>query len=130
MATPHQNKKTNSFKGLCVLPLLFLAASLSATAQQRTDASLVSQAPEKTTGVTPVLWQDPTDISSRDLSFGAGGQQHAPQGTVFQFVKEDLSGTNPKLIVTDEAGSKWKIKLGAEDLKSARNVGITPLLPS
>ena len=114
MATPYQNKKTSIFKGLHVVTLLFLAAALSASAQQRPESSLVSQAPEKTTSGTPVLWQDPTDISSRDLRCGAGGENHVPQGTVFKFVKEDLSGSNPKLIVTDEAGSKWKIKLGAE----------------
>jgi len=114
MATPYQNKKTSIFKGLQVVTLLFLAAALSASAQQRPESSLVSQAPEKTTSGTPVLWQDPTDISSRDLRCGAGGENHVPQGTVFKFVKEDLSGSNPKLIVTDEAGSKWKIKLGAE----------------
>jgi len=114
MATPYQNRKDTIFSNLRVVAWLFLAAALSASAQQRPDSSLVSPAPEKTTSAAPVLWQDPTDISSRDLRFGSGGEHHAPQGTIFQFVKEDLSGTNPKLIVTDEAGSKWKIKLGAE----------------
>jgi hypothetical protein len=33
---------------------------------------------------------------------------------VFKFVKEDLSGSNPKFVVTDQAGGKWKMKLGAE----------------
>ncbi len=35
-------------------------------------------------------------------------------GPVFKFVKEDLCGTNPKFIVADQSGVKWKIKLGAE----------------
>jgi hypothetical protein len=94
--------------------LLLLLAAVTAAAQGRPDSNQVSQSPEKTTSAAPVLWQDPADISSRDLRFGQGGESHAPQGTVFKFVKEDLSGTNPKLIVSDEAGQTWKMKLGAE----------------
>ena len=114
MATPYQTEKCSISKSLHVIPVLLMAAALSVPAQERPESDLISQAPEKTTSTSPVLWQDPLDISSRDLRFGAGGENHAPQGTVFKFVKEDLSGTNPKLILTDEAGSKWKIKLGAE----------------
>lgn len=114
MATPNQTEKCSIFKSLRLVPLLLSLAALNAPAQERPDSNLVSQSPEKNANASPVLWQDPTDISSRDLRFGAGGENHAPPGTVFKFVKEDLSGTNPKIIATDEAGSKWKIKLGAE----------------
>jgi hypothetical protein len=114
MATPHQNPKSSISKNLRAIPLLLLLAALSSPAQDRPDSNAVSQSPEKATSAAPVLWQDPADISTRDLRFGQGGEGHAPQGTVFKFVKEDLSGTNPKLIATDEAGHKWKIKLGAE----------------
>lgn len=114
MATGYQNEKYSIFKSLRIAPLLLMAFALSAPAQERPDLNLISQAPEKTTSEAPVLWQDPTDISVRDLRFGAGSEKRAPSGAVFQFVKEDLSGTNPKIIATDESGSKWKIKLGAE----------------
>jgi hypothetical protein len=30
------------------------------------------------------------------------------------FVKEDLDGTSPKIVVRDQGGVKWKVKLGAE----------------
>ena len=30
------------------------------------------------------------------------------------FVDEDLKGSNPKFVVRDAAGVKWKIKLGTE----------------
>ena len=36
-----------------------------------------------------------------------------PCGT-FTFVKEDLKGTSPKLVVKDQDGVKWKVKLGIE----------------
>jgi hypothetical protein len=70
---------------------------------------------EKTAVQMPaLLWKDPTNISVRNLRYGQGGERHSPHSTVFSFVKEDLSGTNPKFIVTDQSGVKWKIKLGAE----------------
>jgi hypothetical protein len=60
-----------------------------------------------------VLWEDPVDISTRNMIYGPGGQQHQPKDP-FKFVKEDLNGTNPKFVVTDADGVKWKIKLGEE----------------
>ena len=114
MATPNRIHKCSLSKSLRVFPLLLLLVALNAPAQERPDSTLNSQSPEKLTSAAPVLWQDPIDISSRDLRFGQGGESHAPRGTTFKFVKEDLSGTNPKIIATDEAGAKWKIKLGAE----------------
>jgi hypothetical protein len=63
---------------------------------------------------TAVLWREPTDIASRDLVDGPGGRAHTPYGTTFRFIKEDLDGSNPKFIVEDDAGTKWKVKLGWE----------------
>lgn len=60
-----------------------------------------------------ILWSDPADLKSRDLLNGPGGLADAPRGT-FTFVKEDLDGTNPKIVVRDEHGVKWKVKLGIE----------------
>lgn len=60
-----------------------------------------------------VLWNDPGDVSARDLFYGSGGKEHVPQGP-FTFVKEDLNGTNPKFVVRDAGGHKWKVKLGNE----------------
>lgn len=60
-----------------------------------------------------MLWRDPVDISARDLYYGPGGKEHEPRGT-FTFVKEDLNGTNPKIVVRDQDGVKWKVKLGDE----------------
>ncbi len=61
-----------------------------------------------------VLWQDPGDIASRDLYYGIGGPRDAPAQGKFTFIKEDLSGSNPKFAVRDAAGVKWKVKLGNE----------------
>jgi hypothetical protein len=68
----------------------------------------------ETTGDGPaVLWRDPGDIASRDLFYGPGGQADEPHGR-FTFIEEDLDGSNPKFVVRDEGGVKWKVKLGSE----------------
>lgn len=87
---------------LVVLPL----AGLSAGSDKREPEG-------KTPSGHPVLWQDPGDIASRGLTYGSGGKGAQPQPP-FDFVEEDLKGSNPKLVVTDAAGVKWKVKLGNE----------------
>jgi hypothetical protein len=59
------------------------------------------------------LWREPTDIASRDLYWGPGGEEHRPRPP-FRFDKEDLEGSSPKFTVTDQDGVKWKVKLGQE----------------
>jgi hypothetical protein len=63
---------------------------------------------------TPVLWADPQDISSRSLFYGPGGMDDQPPQGRYTFVEEDLGGTNPKIVVKDQNGVKWTVKLGAE----------------
>src|ERR1700693_5294419 len=74
-----------------------------------------SEAPaaEITANSHPLLWRNPTDITSRNLFYGPGGKDHQPQGR-FTFTKEDLDGTSPKFFVRDQDGVKWKVKLGSE----------------
>ena len=59
------------------------------------------------------LWRNPIDLTSRNLFYGPGGKEHEPHGA-FTFIKEDLDGTNPKFVVRDGDGVKWKVKLGDE----------------
>ena len=60
-----------------------------------------------------ILWRNPADITTRDLFYGPGGKEHEPHGP-FTFLEEDLDGTNPKIVVRDRDGVKWKVKLGPE----------------
>ena len=60
-----------------------------------------------------ILWKDPSDIASRNLFWGPGGEAHAPHGP-FTFLKEDGAGSNPKFEISDRDGVKWKAKLGRE----------------
>ncbi|HWT02534.1 MAG TPA: hypothetical protein VN256_19940 [Pyrinomonadaceae bacterium] len=61
----------------------------------------------------PILWQDPGDIPKRDLRYGAGSPELAPQAP-FTFVKEDKSGESPKFEVKDARGVEWRVKIGPE----------------
>jgi hypothetical protein len=64
--------------------------------------------------VVAELWQDPGDLSARDLFYGAGGEEYAPKGTSFSFVAEDTTGYSPGFDVTDSRGVAWSVKTGAE----------------
>lgn len=97
---------------LAILFVLFVFqvpfAATAATVKEK------HQAREGITGTGPaVMWKAPSDIATRNLFYGSGGMQHVPHGT-FTFVKEDLDGTNPKFVVRDQDGQKWKVKLGIE----------------
>ncbi|MBI3649477.1 MAG: hypothetical protein HY231_00325 [Acidobacteria bacterium] len=62
-----------------------------------------------------VMWSEPTDIESRDLFYGAGGQEGAPNPSeTFKFVRRITSGTSEKMEVTDSKNRSWTVKLGAE----------------
>jgi len=91
-----------------VIPSLILAVSLCSSlfANQSQDKKVAPDA-------TPILWSDPGDIASKDLSFGPGSAQLAPVAP-FKFIKEDKDGESPKLIVTDANKVKWSVKLGTE----------------
>jgi hypothetical protein len=60
-----------------------------------------------------VLWHDPGAVERLDLRYAAGGRALAPRAP-FQFLKEDDSGTNPKVKVRDAAGREWVVKFGTE----------------
>lgn len=62
---------------------------------------------------TPAIWEDRGDISQLNLFHGIGSQEGMPKPP-FQFDKEDLTGTNPKIKVIDANGVKWNIKFDEE----------------
>ena len=95
---------------------LFLAGALLifAAAGRAAEKSKTARNPAKITEhQRPVLWRAPADFRSRYLFYGPGGRNDTPH-SVYTFVKEDLDGTNPKFVVRDENGVKWKVKLGKE----------------
>lgn len=62
-----------------------------------------------------VLWQPPVDIECRDLFYGAGGRERAPDPSMpFTYVRRKKSGTQKKIVVEDNNGDKWTVKFGPE----------------
>ncbi len=64
-------------------------------------------------GAQPVLWRDPGNVGAWDFG-GDVGTHVPPPKPPYTFVREDLSGTQPKIFVQDAAGVTWNVKLGYE----------------
>src|SRR5262249_9570222 len=92
--------------------LCFLAISMAVA----TEFAYEGEHKERKDGLPPgqrVLWVDRGDPSLLDFRYGAGGSERQPQPP-FRFVEEDLSGTSPKVNVTDTRGVTWNVKWGSE----------------
>ncbi|HZG50543.1 MAG TPA: hypothetical protein VEZ40_00285 [Pyrinomonadaceae bacterium] len=63
---------------------------------------------------TPVLWQEPEDIASRNLLWGPGGARMRPNVRRLTFIKEEKGGFSKKYRVRDAAGRVWVAKVGKE----------------
>ena len=61
-----------------------------------------------------VLWRAPGKITVSDWIWGPGGEAMAPKPP-YEFVGEDLHGTNPKIRVRDAKGNRWTVKFGGEN---------------
>lgn len=63
---------------------------------------------------TPVMWNAPEDISSRDLYLGPGGAAMKPALRRVRFIKEEEGGYSKKFRIRDAAGRIWVAKIGNE----------------
>jgi hypothetical protein len=63
---------------------------------------------------TPILWQRPDNISSRDLFLGPGGEAMRPDLRKITFIKEEKGGYSKKYRVRDGSGHEWVAKIGKE----------------
>jgi hypothetical protein len=63
---------------------------------------------------TPVLWQQPDDITSRDLFLGPGGKAMRPDLRRITFIKEEKGGYSKKYRIRDGSGREWVAKIGKE----------------
>jgi len=61
-----------------------------------------------------VLWQEPTDITSRDLFLGSGGESMKPDLSHVVFLKDETKSYSTKYRVRDGAGNEWVVKIGPE----------------
>jgi len=60
-----------------------------------------------------LLWQDPGNPSGLDFAGPLGAPTGLPKPP-FTFLREDPSGTQPKLFAKDAAGATWNVKFGYE----------------
>jgi len=84
---------------------LILSVSFTAIAQEKQKKPMDGK---------PVLWQDPGDLSSRDLINGPGGEEMKPDLSHVTFIEEQTGGYSKKYRVQDGAGRTWVAKLDKE----------------
>lgn len=71
--------------------------------------------PERAAPNVDALWRNPTDLEARDLFAGSDEIDAVARPNVaYQFLEDKKSGVNPGYDVTDVAGQRWCVKLGAE----------------
>lgn len=97
---------------LLVISLMILSCS-SVFAQKKSDK------PDKKdkqipANATRVLWNDPGNISSRDLFLGPGGAAMKPNLSRVTFIKVETGGFSTKYRVRDGSGRTWVAKVGQE----------------
>jgi hypothetical protein len=63
---------------------------------------------------TPILWQEPSDIASRDLYWGSGGEAMKPDLSKITFIEEEKGGYSTKYRVRDGSGREWVAKVSKE----------------
>ena len=91
--------------GLVVVILIYFAPALKA--QHKAGRKALP-------GGTPVLWREPTDITSRDLYLGPGGESMKPDLTKVTFVENVTRGYSKRFRVRDGSGRQWIAKMGKE----------------
>ncbi|HET9525513.1 MAG TPA: hypothetical protein VFO99_05065 [Pyrinomonadaceae bacterium] len=91
---------------LLAIVLCISAVDVGVAAKQKKK----KQAPQG----TPVMWERPSDISSRDLFLGPGGTNMRPDLRRITFLKEEKGGYSKKYRVRDGSGREWVVKIGKE----------------
>ena len=78
------------------------------------EIGLAKSKKKKMPAGTPILWQQPTDIGSRNLLLGPGGTSMRPDLRRITFIKEEKGGYSKKYRVRDGSGREWVAKIGKE----------------
>jgi hypothetical protein len=102
---PHN--KTRPLAAVAFVLMLSLASPAVAAAK---DSKKKKSLPEG----TAVLWREPSNIRSRDLFEGPGGERMRPDVRRLTFLKEEKGGWSKKFRVRDAEGREWVAKLGKE----------------
>jgi len=112
-------KRHKVLTAVMVAVLLALSLAAEGLAQKEKDKEKGKSGKKKghssapTQTGTPAIWTDRGDVSALDLKWGIGSEEGMPKPP-FTFDKEDTSGTNPKVRITDANGVSWNIKFDEE----------------
>jgi len=87
-----------------LIAAIFFASSTSHATQKNKKTAQVS---------ATLVWADPGEVENLDFAGGPGGRNGEPKPP-FTFIEESLSGSNPKVRVSDANGVKWTVKFGSE----------------
>jgi hypothetical protein len=90
------------------LVLLVLSSANTAWAQKEKEKD------QKEYTGTPVLWTEPTDIATRNLLIGAGGEEMRPDIRELTFIEQKEGGYSTKYRIRDASGNEWIAKVGRE----------------
>ena len=98
-------QKANHLLSISTITLLVL--SFSTQAQKNKDNK------KPRTG-TAVMWRQPSDIQSRNLLAGPGGDALKPDVSHVTFIEQKEGGRSTKYRVRDASGNEWVAKIGSE----------------
>ena len=106
--------KEVGFRKLAVLVFAITAVlSLSIQAQQEKKSHTNTPKPIPSEAKA-VLWHQPTDIATRDLYLGSGGEAMKPDLSKVTFIADETRSHSTKYRVRDGAGREWVVKIGEE----------------
>ncbi|MET0647765.1 MAG: hypothetical protein ABW208_14205 [Pyrinomonadaceae bacterium] len=106
-----------------ILALVAAATTLSAcapavgqndAAQSETKEEKKEEKKEAMPEGKPVIWQEPSDIASRNLLLGPGGEEMKPDLSQVIWEETEDGGYSVKWRVRDARGKKWVVKVGNE----------------
>src|SRR5262245_60967312 len=99
----------STYWSVCLI-LLLLAQPVALASQ---DNKKNKDEKKELTG-KPVMWKDPTDLESRNLVLGAGGEEMKPDVSTLTFIEQKKGGFSTKYRVKDAKGNEWVAKIGKE----------------
>src|SRR5215213_7289832 len=103
----------SAFWSVCLL-VLMLALPFAANGQDSKDKKDKNKKETKELTGKPVMWKEPTDLESRNLLMGAGGDEMKPDISQVTFIEQKSGGYSTKYRVKDAKGNEWVAKIGKE----------------
>ena len=101
------------YQSLLIVLMLVLSFSAAAAQDEKKKDDKDNKVKKELTG-KPVMWHEPTDLESRNLLLGAGGEDMKPDISRLTFIEQKTGGFSTKYRVKDAKGNEWIAKVGKE----------------